>query len=142
MTASPQQTLQLQGPRVQVAVGAAQSLISQLIQRGDTPPSPFTGVALIDTGATVTSIDNSVAQQLKLPVIDVQDMSSASHAKTPCNIYPVSITIAGLQTNLDVPRCMGAELQPFGIVVLIGRDILSRCTFHYNGLTAEFTLAI
>ncbi|MGO8670986.1 MAG: hypothetical protein ACLQVD_06455 [Capsulimonadaceae bacterium] len=137
-----QHVLQTYGPRVQVVIGAAQSLVSQILQRGETPPTPISGVALIDTGASVTSVDNAVAVLLGLPVVDVVTIASASHSSTPSNIYPVSLGIAGLAVNVDVPRCLGAELAAQGIAVLIGRDILMRCTLHYNGLTAEFTLAI
>ena len=36
----------------------------------------------------------------------------------------------------------GAALEPQGLLALIGRDVLARCTLFYNGTTGEFTLAI
>ncbi len=136
----PSQAIQQKGPVVQVTIGPLQQLVQQWTQQGISVPASITGEALIDTGASVTCIDDAVAQQLGLPVIDVMQMVSASHT-TQQNVYPVSITIA---TNLrfDLSRVMGANLQPQGLAVLIGRDLLSICTLHYNGTSGEFTLAL
>src|SRR5437868_2261845 len=132
--------MRARGPVVQVTVGPAQLLVDQWTQQGITLPVPQVGEALIDTGASGTCIDDATAQQLGLPVVDVMQMVSASHTSQQ-NIYPIRLVVAG-GLRFDVPRAMGAVLAPQGLVALIGRDVLQRCTLFYNGPAGEFTLAI
>ena len=37
---------------------------------------------------------------------------------------------------------VGAPLSAQGLIALIGRDVLSAGTLHYNGVVGEFTLAV
>jgi predicted aspartyl protease len=130
-----------QGPAVPVVLSVAQSIADQLMQQGLPVPPPVPGSALIDTGASQTCIDDATAQQLQLPVVDVVNMTSASHASTQQNIYPVLIEVAG-GIRINVPRAMGANLAPQGLVTLIGRDFLQYCTLFYNGPHGSITLGI
>jgi predicted aspartyl protease len=130
------------GPCLQVAVTIAKPMGAQLLQAGHPVPTPEAGLALIDTGATRTCVDNGLAARLGLPVIDVARMTSATEADRECNVYPVNIEIVGAGINIDVGGAMGAELAAQGILVLIGRDALSSCTLHYNGPSGQFTLAL
>jgi predicted aspartyl protease len=111
------------------------------MQQGLPVPSPVPGLALIDTGASATCIDDALAQQLQLPVIDVVNMTSASHASTQQNIYPVLIEVVG-GIRIDVPRAIGANLATQNLVALIGRDFLQHCTLFYNGPAGAITLAL
>jgi predicted aspartyl protease len=139
-TLPPQVALQQRGPVVPVSVTLEANMAKPLLAQGKAILGQ-PGLALIDTGATVSAIDEQLAQELKLPVVDQGKMSSASHESSPCNIYPVQITIGG-QLILQVPRAMGAKLKPMGLVAIIGRDILQHCTFIYNGGVGSITLAI
>jgi hypothetical protein len=94
----PQIALLQGGPLVQVVIGLAQSLAEQLVQQGHAVPQPISGVGLVDTGASTTCIDDALAQQLKLPAIDVVQMTSASHAGTQANVYPIQMEIVGSQS--------------------------------------------
>jgi hypothetical protein len=111
------------GPVVQASVSVAQQIAQPLLQKGLSLPAPISGIALIDTGATTTCIDEEAARQLKLPVVNVATVASASHSSTQHNVYPIQISIAGLPINykrswrdrstaccsgsspLDWPRC-------------------------------------
>jgi predicted aspartyl protease len=108
---APSIALLSQGPVVQVVLSVAQTIADQLMQQGFSVPAPVPGLALIDTGASATCIDDATAQQLQLPVIDVVAMTSASHASTQQNVYPVLIEVVG-GIRIDVPRAMGANLAP------------------------------
>jgi predicted aspartyl protease len=129
----PPVVLQQKGPLVQVSVTLQESL---------PVPAPVSGLALIDTGASNTCIDNDAAQALKLPVIDVGQMTSASHAKIPSNIYPVQIEITGFKIRFQSPRTMGAALTEQGLLLLLGRELLQIRTLFYNGGTGQITLSI
>jgi predicted aspartyl protease len=139
---APQLALQVRGPVVQVSVTVEQTVAKNLIAKGVPIPMPIAGLGLIDTGASVTCIDEEAAQKLKLPVVDVQNMTSASHASTPCNVYPIQIQLAGARIIFQASRAIGAELKSQGLLLLIGRDALQNCTVFYNGLTGQFTLSI
>lgn len=139
--AAPAVALYQRGPVVQVPVTIEQNAGKALLAQGQAVPTPKAGLALIDTGASNTCIDDAAAQQLGLPVIDVAHMQSASHSRHQCNVYPVTIDIPGV-VNLNSPRTMGAALAGQGLLALIGRDVLARCTLFYNGPLGQITLSI
>ncbi|MBI3193330.1 MAG: retroviral-like aspartic protease family protein [Ignavibacteriae bacterium] len=113
-----------------------------MLQQGKPLPKPVTGVALIDTGASSSCIDDDVANQLQLPVVNVVSVASASHASTPQNVYPIQIEVVGLPISIEAPNAIGAALSSLGLLALIGRDVLQHCTLFYNGITGEITLSI
>jgi hypothetical protein len=76
-----------------------------------------------------------------LPVIDVVQMMSASHAATPANVYPIQLQLIGTPIRVEITRAIGAELKGQGIIALIGRDFLANCTLFYNGVTGALTLS-
>jgi len=121
---------------VTIEENAGKALLSQ----GKVVPTPKTGWALIDTGASNTCVDEQAAKELGLPVIDVGTMLSATHERVPCNIYPVQV--ATPIVSLNSPRTMGAALAAQGLLVLIGRDVLQRCNLFYNGPIGQFTLSL
>jgi hypothetical protein len=58
---APPVVLQERGPCVQVSINIARSIGEQLLAQGLALPSPETGMALFDTGASGTCIDRAVA---------------------------------------------------------------------------------
>jgi len=139
---TPSNALTQRGPVVQVTVNVEQHIAQQLLQEGQVLPTPVSGLALLDTGATRTCIDETVAQSLHLPVIDVATIASATHASTQQNVYPIQIEVSGLPIKINAPKAIGVPLSVQGLIVLIGRDVLQNCTLFYNGLTGSFTLSI
>jgi predicted aspartyl protease len=135
----PPIALQQRGPILQVTVSIEQNAGKALAAQGKTL-STLSGWALIDTGASNTCIDDQAAKGLGLPVIDVGAMQSATHERHACNIYPVKI--ATPIVTLNSPRTMGAALAGQGLLVIIGRDVLQRCAFFYNGTVGQFTLSL
>ncbi len=137
----PSVALQQRGPVLQVSVGLEQTMAKALAQQGKAVPAMISGLALIDTGASVSCIDETVAKNLKLPVVDVAKMTSASHSSHPCNLYPMQILLpAGV--GFASPRAMGANLAVQGLVAIVGRDILQVCTLFYNGNAGQVTLSM
>ena len=138
----PRLGLAMQGPVVQVIVGLASSLTTQLVQQGHSVPNPISGLGLIDTGASTTCIDDATAQEMRLPVIDVVHMISASHVSTPANVYPIQLQLVGTPIRIEVSRVMGARLKEQGLIALIGRDFLANCTLFYNGFAGSLTISM
>ena len=127
---------------VQVAVSVEQNIAQQLLAQGLSLPTPERGLALIDTGATSTCIDEAAAARLNLPAIDVVTVASVSHASTQQSVHPIQIEVVGLPITIGAPRAIGAPLAAQGLVVLIGRDVLQHCTLFYNGLIGSFSLSV
>lgn len=130
------------GPTAQVIIGIAQTFADQFLQQGVPLPTPISGNALIDTGASTTCIDAGAAQAMGLPVIDVVQMTSASHAATDSNVYPIQMQVVGSPIRAEITNAIGANLAPQGLLALIGRDFLQHCTLFYNGVTGEVTISM
>jgi predicted aspartyl protease len=129
------------GPVLQVTISIGDQFASELIKLGKPVPSPVSGLGLIDTGAGSTCIDEKVAKDLNLPVINVVPMASASHASTPANVYPAKMLIIGPSPiNVNVPQAVGAPLAVQGLIALIGRDVLAHCTLIYIGGLGQVTV--
>src|SRR2546427_9487366 len=84
------------GPVLPVAITIAEQMATELVKQGKTIQPPVAGLGLIETGASVTCVDEEAAKQLQLPIIDVVRMSSASHPSHQANVYPIRVGIAGL----------------------------------------------
>lgn len=134
--------LSARGPRLQVSLGVHQAIATQLLQQGKALPQPVSGLALIDTGASTTCIDEDAAQKLQLPVTNIVTVASASHASTRHNVYPSQIEVIGLPIAINAPNAIGAPLAAQGLLALIGRDVLQVCTLHYNGPAGSISLAL
>jgi len=127
---------------VQVSISVEQNIAQQLLAQGVTLPPSEVGLALIDSGATSTCIDDEAARRLRLPAIDVVAVASASHASTQQNVHPIQIEVRGLPITISAPRAIAAPLAPQGLLVLIGRDVLQHCTLFYNGPAGSFSLSV
>lgn len=95
---------------------------------------------LIDTGASISAIDPSIAGALNLIVrnnIPVLTPSGTSHHFT----YDVGFMLPSeLGFKIYFIEVTGAELAQQGFDVLIGRDILQYLTLIYNGADNSFQL--
>ena len=111
------------------------------MERGESIPAPIPGLALVDTGASTTCIDQDAATQAGLAVVDSGPMHSATHANEIVPIFAGRLMINGF-IAVEANRAYGATLAAQGLVALIGRDILARCQLNYNGVDGSFSLAI
>jgi len=136
----PAVALQQRGPVIPVAVTIEQNMGKSLLQQGKSVPTK-TGLALIDTGASQSCIDEQAAKELGLPVVNVGKMTSASHEQHPCNLYPVQFSIPPALT-FQAPHAMGAKLAVQGLLAIIGRDVLQHCLMVYNGGIGQITISI
>ncbi len=64
---APAAALQLRGPILQVSITIEQNAGKGLVAQGKTLPTPKSGLALIDTGASNTCVDEQAAKDLGLP---------------------------------------------------------------------------
>jgi hypothetical protein len=103
--------------------------------------------ALIDTGASNTCVDPSVLTALGLTPTGTVSVVTPTTGATPaeCDQYDVGIVIPAPNGPPFVVGTIAVTAHEFlnaqGFHALIGRDVLSRCLFGYNGTTGLFTLA-
>ena len=97
-------------------------------------------MALVDTGATESCIDDQLALQLGLPIIDVVQIAGVG-GKHKTNRYLAQIHVAPLAFTI-YGAFSGVNLAAGGQrhLVLIGRTFLSNFRMTYNGLTGEVVI--
>jgi len=130
------------GPVIPVVISPDPAFAAALQAVNKPIPQPVTGFALVDTGATTTCIDGTIAQQMGLAPSGTAKLSSASHQATDCLTYPVQLHFPAWNVALQSPKAMGVTIANQGIIVLVGRDLLQNCVFVYNGADGSFTLAL
>ena len=134
------------GPVLRVVVSVTDEHAKILAEHGEPNPNTVPGLALIDTGALVTCIDDSVAVDAGLPVVDKGRISSATD--TPeVSVYAGKIVLvqegqsAGVETaQVEARRAFGVNILNQGIIALIGRDVLTQAFLLYIGPEARYTL--
>ena len=97
--------------------------------------------ALVDTGATLSCIDEDLASTLKLPVIDEMTIGGASGARKH-DVYAARVTIPSLEVEqhgafAGVGLAAGGQLHG----VLLGRTFLQGMVMIYDGIRAQVTIA-
>jgi hypothetical protein len=133
------------GPALPVTISATPEYVEALTAAGTLPPAPIQGFALIDTGASITMVDESVCQTLGLQPTGFEKMAHVGGLdERAC--YPVQITFPNTPFSEPIlaPRVVSADLK-YGdphYLLLFGRDLLSWMKFVYNGPAGRFEIAI
>lgn len=97
--------------------------------------------ALVDTGASESCIDSTLADELQLPVFDRVSISGV-HGKQELNLHLAQIYVPSLQFT-TYGRFAGVHLISGGQrhYALIGRSFLRNFNMVYNGKTGSVTLS-
>lgn len=118
-----------------------------MLQVNQQVPQPKQIRALIDTGASNTCIDPSVLAALGLTPTGTVSVITPSTGATPveCNQFDVALVITAPTGPAFIVGTIAVTENEFlngqGFHALIGRDVLERCLFGYNGSLGLFTLA-
>jgi hypothetical protein len=137
-----------EGPIVRALVHVSAARAEAMQNAGLQLPQAEIITALLDTGVSCTAIDPSILKKLGIPATGSVPILTPSTDQKPhiCNQYDVllaiitshpshyhvvSLTLPIIETNLSLQ----------GIQGLIGRDILSKGVFWYNGHENSFSLA-
>jgi predicted aspartyl protease len=146
---SGREALVRKGPTIAVEIGFDPDLfhtdpavVQQAIASAHAQPPSRLVEALIDTGATDSAIDEELAQQLQLPLIDHQEGSGIG-GKEKFNIYLGHIRIAALGF-IQYGRLMGVRLkagdQPHQ--ALLGRTVFQGMLLVSDGRDGSVRLAV
>lgn len=128
------------GPVVAVSLRPIEERRRAMAERGEAIPAPVDGLAMIDTGASVTCVDEVAAARAGLNVVDRGTISSASHAAHDVPVFACEIDVAGLG-QIRHRRAMGVTLENQGLLAVIGRDMLASTVVIYNGLDGSLSIS-
>jgi len=160
ITGTPSQHLVASGPCVIVEVGFDPTLFGapppppSALPGAVTPSSSTTVIpagqvqqvrqvlALIDTGASTSCIDEALAKHLNLPLINQVSIGGVGGAHM-LNQYLCRLVIPQLNFS-KAGAFIGAEMGQGGMMqqALIGRDFLSQMILIYDGLSGRTTLTV
>lgn len=141
------ESLRLVGPSLPVQVEVPTVLANELDRTGKPLPSPVSGHGLIDTGASITVVDLTVIQKLRLEPIGNTDVGFG--AKKQAETYAVRVVFPGTAlVPFDFEEVVGWDLASatwakgqIETIVVLGRDILKKFVVVYNGPQGRVTLA-
>ncbi|HEX9710391.1 MAG TPA: hypothetical protein VGB42_10565 [Candidatus Thermoplasmatota archaeon] len=105
-----------------------------------TAPSPIRGTGTIDTGAGTTGVDERVMVALGVAPDGVTRRGTANGTKE-LNRYAVTVFVPDISLTISLRAAVGVRIAEQGVIVLIGRDVLSRMLFVYNGRQGRIDLA-
>jgi predicted aspartyl protease len=145
---SPADALVFFGPTIQVDIGFDPTAFAQagaaLPAAPNAPQQPIAPMqnvlALVDTGATESCIDEDLATQLQLPLVD-QQVTGGVGGQTTLNMYLATVQIPGLRTG-QYGRFSGARLAAGGSPhrAILGRTLLRGTIMIYDGQAGSVKL--
>jgi hypothetical protein len=129
---------------VKLFLGPSVPRAEALAAAGRPPVYPIEVASLVDTGASTTCIDKSVAEQLGLIVTAYLDLKTVSSGDVliPAARYEVQILFPWGPPFLiasEIP-VVATELAHLGVRALLSRDVLSRCVLIWNGPEDSLTV--
>ncbi|MBI2803630.1 MAG: hypothetical protein HYX68_01435 [Planctomycetes bacterium] len=135
------------GALVKISIGWSIIAANKLRVAGRPVPMRIEAFALLDTGAEVTCLDSTLIEELELPLDGLalanapalQGIAFASqYDASPSILHPSGNALAHL-TLTDV-SVLELPLNVLGYQAVIGRDVLAKCVFLYNGGRERFAL--
>jgi hypothetical protein len=124
-------SIDIAGPVLNAGVAVSEGRRNALAAAGQAIPAMQYVRALVDTGASFTSVDPQVLSSLNLTptgAIEIVTQSTGQGTHTT-DTYDVDFTIWRWPWRYAA------------LHALIGRDIMQRCILIYNGETSLFTLS-
>ena len=125
------------GPIVDLTVGVPMQLGRWLHHQGQVVPPPRKIKAVIDTGAEWCAFKKQVFWDLMLEPHDVARICTASHEESR-DVYDVALTFDG--HRIEGVTAIESPLTGCTVEGLIGRDVLQRALFVYDGRRNAFQL--
>ncbi len=120
------------------------ALVTVYIKHSREAMPPLEVKALLDTGASRTSLDPSVVTELGLidaGETEVQDFTSPEGTVLPRALCNLVIPGSGIEMEIFNLPVIQAPLEAQGFKAILGRDILSKCVVVWDGRARRCTLA-
>ena len=134
------EALQHIGPVLHVAIGLTMEQKAQWRKEGKPVPDPVLGIALLDTGALSTAVDESVCKKLGLVCTGRSPMQHAGGVSDRAR-YAVATHFPGTELpSLQNAQAISADLNG-RYLLLVGRDLMRNMKIVYNGLAGRVEVA-
>jgi hypothetical protein len=134
--------LALFGPTVPVTVSITTAHAKILQELNMPAPTPTSGLALIDTGATSCCVDEQVVITLGVRQFGTTTIATPGGATQEVATYPAALSFPGTTLpNISFIDFIGSPLQAQGIIAIIGRNVLRAFVLVYNGPGGFVSLA-
>ena len=134
------QALTTDGPCIVVRISVPDALAQKLQSEGKPIPTPVEGLALIDTGATSSCVNYEVLKLLGLEPVGRIPVSGAAGIALHTT-YPARLDFPTLSLSSTFNQIIGVRLSRPNISVLLGRDLLDRVIFTYDGPKRKLTIS-
>ena len=137
------------GPIVAIEIHVPTVIAQQLTAANQPVPAPASGLALVDTGATLTSVHEPILQALGLhPVGPITSGTAAGLVVQ--NAYAAQIRIPSTGTVLELAPVGAVDLKgqivqvPGNppLIALLGRNLLMHGVLVYNGSAGMWSFSI
>jgi predicted aspartyl protease len=130
-------TLRKSGPKIKIQIGHPQEELEIARQQGVRLKEPRTVTALIDTGASISVLNPQLAATCGLRQTGKIQISTAGQVS---DRPEYACAVAFPSTHLaeaDPLRIVARPLPGQDVACLLGRDLLERWRFTYDGRTGE-----
>jgi len=141
--------IDVKGPILNIVFNVSEARAQALKNAGLSIPDDIIVKGMVDTGTSNTCVDPTVIKALEIPASGEIKILTPSTGSNPvsANQYDIALRIFGPSTHeppYRTPNLAVVESELFkaqGFHALIGRDVLSKCIFSYNGAAKLYTLA-
>jgi hypothetical protein len=129
--------LENNGATITVRIFPPFAVIKELQDKQEKIPSKTVN-GLIDTGASCTAFDASIATELNLIARDKQTVITPN-AESEHFLYDIVIGLGTDGNGLSL-QAFGTDLSKQPYDILLGRDLFKKCTLIYNGWNNSYDL--
>lgn len=129
--------LRQNGAIVNITIGVPSSYAKQLQDSGQPVPPVQTIKAMIDSGASISTVSDAVASAAGLQQISSVPIGGVGGVSTR-PIYSASFGVPDYKVQIDPIEIAGVSLPVGGFDALLGRDVLRSLEFDYTGPHGAF----
>ena len=134
------------GPLVHVRLTIDRTLRRAYESAARALPAPIRGMALIDTGAVQSGIDEAAALELGLNPVGVSEMLTPTGERTKVGVFWGELAFETAEFQPLRQQFLGMKLgYPVGesrVVAILGRDFLRDGRLSYDGPSRTFSLCL
>ncbi len=133
------------GPLIEVVISAPVTLLAYLHDNQLPPFAAVSGLAAIDTGASVSVIAEDVMNDLSIPSVDAI-WTHTIHGTAETKRYNASASFPSLEiTDVSLDYVPGGDVRTSSniggdVIMLLGRDLLRWLKFTYDGPNSKVTI--
>jgi predicted aspartyl protease len=131
--------LRQQGAIVDVEVGPPASIAAAMREKGQTPPARQIVKGLVDTGASISTVDEGIAVSAGLQPTGTVELGGVG-GSAQRTVYAARFGLPQYGVEFDPIEIAGVSIAFAPIQVLIGRDVLKRLQLDYSGPEGAFAL--